>query len=124
MNELESRVLLLAPTPRDGAFTAKLFSEAHITTKICRSMHEVCEETLRGAAMLVLAEENFGPDDFAVLTKYLKEQPPWSDLPILLLVSPKGQSFNFSEHLREFHSVTYLKRPIEVVALLTAVQSG
>ncbi len=122
--ELESRVLLLAPTPSDGSFTEKLFKDVNISTRICRSMHEVCDETVRGAGMLVLTAETIDAAEFSILSKILRDQPPWSDLPVLLLMSPSTQGLQFSEHLRDFHSITYLKRPVEVVALLTAVQSG
>ena len=124
VSELENRVLLLAPTPRDAVFSQKLFSDCNIRTQICRSIPEICEELARGAAMLVLAAETFNFDDFISLSTLLKNQPPWSDLPILLLVSPTSNGLQFTQQLRDLHSVTYIKRPIEVVALLTAVQSG
>ncbi len=123
-NALENRVLLLAPTLQDGTFSEKLFKQAGIETKICRSLYEVSAEMTQGAAMLVLATDVIEHDDFTKLVGLLAEQPAWSDLPILLLVAPGSNGLNFSENLQELRSVTYLKRPVEVVALLSAVQSG
>ncbi len=85
LQTLESRVLVLAPTLRDGEFTEKLFRDADINTKICRTVREICDETVLGAGMIVLAVEDIDDKEFLNLAEILKDQPAWSDLPVLLL---------------------------------------
>ncbi len=124
VDHLESRVILLAPTPNDGAFTSKLLLDLNVSTTVCTSMREVVDEASRGAAMLVLATEAIESRDLLALGKCLRDQPPWSDLPTLFLLSPSADRLAYARYLGNIPSITYLKRPIEVVALVASVQAG
>src|SRR5262245_60322167 len=81
----EERVLVLAPTAADAALTEALLAEAGLAVSACPDLAGLCRELDRGAGAILLTEEVLAagqPDD---LVAALGRQPPWSDVPILLL---------------------------------------
>ena len=51
-------------------------------------------------------------------------QPPWSDLPVLVLTRPGADSAESSEAVRMLGNVTLLERPVRVATLMTAVRTA
>src|SRR4051812_47855246 len=86
---LEDRVLLLAPTKRDAAAAGRLFAPAGIAFTPCGDMAEVCAEVERGAAVVVVPDEAILADREGCLARLLRRQPPWSDLPLIVLTPPR-----------------------------------
>ncbi len=54
----------------------------------------------------------------------LAAQPPWSDLPVLLLTRAGADSQIAAQTLRTLGNVTLLERPVRVAALVSAVRSA
>jgi hypothetical protein len=80
----DRRVLVLPPTPRDGVMTRQLLARAGIAADTVQTMTGVVREMDRGAGVLLLPEEAIAIGE-AELLRVLAEQPPWSDLPILIM---------------------------------------
>ena len=53
----EDRVLLLAPTRKDGQLTATILRRAGIYSFACSDVEEVCEKFRDGVGALLIAEE-------------------------------------------------------------------
>ena len=60
----------------------------------------------------------------APLAAWLSRQPPWSDLPILILTRPGADSPESAEAWRTLGNVTLLERPTRVTTLLSAAQTA
>jgi signal transduction histidine kinase len=118
------RVLLLALTAKDAATTHELLATAGIEIKVCTSFESLLTELASGAAVLCVAEERMSPEDSARLGAVLREQPPWSDLPVLLLTRHGADSPVSRDAVRTLGNVTLLERPLRVTALLSAVRSA
>ena len=84
LEKLERRVLVLAPTGKDARLTRVVLGHAGIKCEICADLASVVRELERGAGALLLAEEAiaYGGESLAGV---IARQPPWSDLPILVL---------------------------------------
>jgi signal transduction histidine kinase len=54
----------------------------------------------------------------------LGEQPPWSDLPILVMTRPGADSVYAAHAVRVLSNVTLLERPLKVATLVTAVRTA
>jgi signal transduction histidine kinase/ActR/RegA family two-component response regulator len=121
---LERRVLILAPTGRDGALTAAALTRAHILCACCADLTRVCEELEAGAGAVLLAEEAVDPLAARRLVEWLACQPTWSDLPILVLSRPGADSGAVTEAMDLFGNVTVLERPMRMAALVSAVRSA
>jgi signal transduction histidine kinase len=122
--ERDGRILLLAPTRRDAATAGSLLREAGVVATCCSTFDEVLVELAGGAGVLILPEETMTPAHNARLADVLRSQPPWSDLPVLVLAYPGAASTATSDAMRMLGNVTILERPLRVPTLLTAVRSA
>ena len=122
---LERRVLILAPTGRDAALAHTVLGEAGIRCATCRDLRHLVIESQAGAGAVLISEEALGTDaQMHAFGDLLAEQPPWSDLPILLLSHPGADSPAVRQALRLFGNVTIIERPVRVSAILAAVQAA
>src|SRR5262249_44759785 len=58
------------------------------------------------------------------LAEWLAHQPPWSDLPILVLARPGADSAEVAQAMDLLKNVTVLERPMRVVALVSAARTA
>jgi signal transduction histidine kinase/ActR/RegA family two-component response regulator len=123
-NELEQRVLVLAPLGRDAALTCKILSEEGIPSYACRDMEELCNELRSGAGAALLTEEAFGARDLECLFSTIEKQEPWSDFALILFTSTKASARFFLETAGTRLNLTILERPINIAILLSAVRSA
>ena len=76
--------------------------------------------------VLVMTQEALHADVIDVLSDHLRRQPPWAELPILLLVDPIGNTMSalgrFQEALPRT-KVLVLQRPVRMSELETAVDT-
>jgi PAS domain S-box-containing protein len=90
-------------------------------------MDTLCSELPSGVAVVVVAEEALSGEASDRLAGALAQQPSWSDLPIIVLLSSgatlassRALLSRFSEH----GNLTLLERPVRSVALLSTLQAG
>lgn len=121
---LETRVLLLAPTRRDGMVTQKLLGDAGLPCFICTSPRELVEEVSRGAAAIVMTDEILIDAEFESLVNVLSHQPAWSDLPSVLLVKSPAESVLADQNLRRLSNLTVVERPVPLNTMLSSVQAA
>ena len=81
-------------------------------------------ELQAGAAVILLPEEALSHAHNAMLREVLTGQPPWSDLPVLVLTRPGADSADLGEAVRTLGNVTLLERPVRVATLLSAVRTA
>ena len=121
-------VLILAPMGKDGDLAASVLSTAEIVPKLCQSLSELSErlqaEGSSVGALLLTEESLISSADCSSLTKWLEDQEPWSDLPIVFLIRPGPQTKVTSQRVRALRSraVTLLERPLRPTALLGALR--
>jgi hypothetical protein len=119
----EQRLLILAPVGRDAALIESSLHPEGIDCTPCRTIAELAQEFDRGAATLLLAEEAIG-DQHGALVSMIAHQPPWSDIPVLLLTRPGADSPEAIRAITTLGNVTLLERPVRVSALRSAVLSA
>jgi len=112
----DRRVLLLPPTPRDGVATCQLLAKAGIACDTVHTVPAMVRELSRGAGVLLLPEEAIAGTEVELL-RVLAEQPPWSDLPILVMTRPGADSAYAAHAVRVLSNVTLLERPLQVAEL-------
>jgi signal transduction histidine kinase/ActR/RegA family two-component response regulator len=120
----DDRVLLLAPTRKDASTTAALLRDAGIPLTGCTTFDDLLAELSDGAGVVIVPEEAMTPERNARLAGVLKEQPPWSDLPILVLAYAGATSAATGDAVRTLGNVTVLERPLRVQTLLSAVRTA
>jgi signal transduction histidine kinase/CheY-like chemotaxis protein len=124
----EERFLVVAPTGRDGSLTALLLADHGMACRVCGDIDELerCFDA-EGAAGFMIAEEALVRPALTVLERILAQQPPWSDLPVLLFTSAKT-SWSARDPTRRtvnaLGNVTLLERPLRPITMLSAARSA
>jgi len=114
---------VLPPTTRDGVITRQLLAKAGIAADTVPTMSAVVREVSRGAGVLLLPEEAIAGGETDLL-RVLAGQPPWSDLPILVMTRPGADSAYAAHAVRVLSNVTLLERPLQVATLVSAVRTA
>jgi response regulator RpfG family c-di-GMP phosphodiesterase len=120
----QRRVLLLAPTSRDGEATRGLLASAGIDCVSCGALEEVCIEAAVGAAAIIIPEEVVLSDASDVLANRLREQPVWSDLPLIVLSRAGAESPAVEKAMATFGNVSLIERPMRVSTLMSVVRAA
>lgn len=81
------RILILAPTGRDGETTVGILSRAGFTSESCSSAEELCRGIREGAGVAIVTAEALTPVAMREIARTLASQPPWSEIPILIFVA-------------------------------------
>ena len=120
----DQRVLLLAPTARDGEATRGILAAAGIACVVCPSLDDLCAAAAAGAAILVLPEEVVLADDSDRLARRLREQPVWSDVPVILLTRSGVESAAVERAMATLGNVSLLERPMRTSTFLSVVRAA
>jgi PAS domain S-box-containing protein len=120
----EERALIVAPAGHDATAIATLLQGHGLAAEISTELASLIPNLDCGAGMILLTEEALELTNAAELLDYLKRQPTWSQLPIIVLTSG-GESH--SAKLLELAeaspgSVTLLERPMKAATLLRSAE--
>ncbi len=122
--EPEDRVLVLAPTSRDGATSRTILSEAGIPCSVCTDADALRREIEVGAAAAILTEEAATSPAARGLVEFLARQPAWSDFPMIVLTRGGADSAEARQALEVLGNVTLLERPVRVLTLVSTVRTA
>jgi signal transduction histidine kinase/CheY-like chemotaxis protein len=125
--DLNARVLVFAPIGRDGQASAELLCSAGFDAEICTSLSQVIALIKAGAAVIFIAEEGLFGQDVSTLAAWVEHQPPWSDLPFVMLTSRHNQPAVARWRRRIvglLRNVSLLERPVQAITLASAIQAG
>ena len=125
--EAPELIALLTPTGRDAAVTTQVLDAAGLVATACPDMAALCAAVEHGVGALLVAEEALRPRDSAGLLAVLGRQPPWSDVPIVVLTGEGELSRAIPSALEELAShanVTLLERPVRVATIVTVLRSA
>ncbi len=124
---LEGRVLILAPTSNDAALTADFLTKAEMVSQVCGNVSDLCTEVDRGCGAILLAEETLAEKSIFRLVKPLAEQPPWSDIPVVIITSGGEADRERLRRLAVFGpggNVTLLERPFRPGTLVSTLEAA
>src|SRR5690348_1378630 len=123
---LEERILVLAPFGKDAPSVVHMLTRAGLAAATCGDLDDVCAKLDKGAGALLVSGEALGPGD--CLRDWLNHQPPWSDLPIIVVARAVNRAHAveriwpvLSERLG---NVVLLERPLRGATLISTVQSA
>ena len=127
MNELqgealERRLLVLAPVGKDAWLIEAMLSKDAVACTGCADVDSLARELERGAAAILVTEEALPRD--GRLAEIIDRQPPWSDLPVLILTHAGANSTIVTQAVQALGNVTLLERPVRTAALASAVRSA
>jgi signal transduction histidine kinase/CheY-like chemotaxis protein len=117
-------VLFLAPTLKDGALTRAVLVRAGIASACFTDLDELCDQLSEQTCAALLPEEALNGKEVGRLATWLAAQPPWSDLPLLILTRPGADSQEMARAMELMGNVTVLERPMRIASLVSAVRTA
>ena len=120
-------VAILTPSGSDGAVAKRMLEREGLTARVCRDVTEVNHYIDSGVGVAVIAEEALNRAARDAIIAALDQQPPWSDLPIVLLLAEGELSDAIMPGVAELAmrgNVTLLERPVRVATLVTTLRSA
>jgi signal transduction histidine kinase/CheY-like chemotaxis protein len=125
--QLERRVLVLAPIGRDAQAAAQHLAESKLDSVVCDDIDDLLAKLSEGAAIALVTEEAFLRGGTQALEKWVAGQPPWSDFPFIVLTSRATSAVAQAYRMRLLESlgnVSLLERPLNSVSLMSAIRSA
>jgi signal transduction histidine kinase len=125
--EQELRVLVVAPTGRDGVLICNLLRSRALDC-VMFATPELARLALRlGAGAVILAEEALKLSDIDEWSVQIAQQPSWSDIPLILLtvrgeVDQENQQRN--RVLEPLGNLVLLERPVRPETFLSTIQAA
>jgi signal transduction histidine kinase/ActR/RegA family two-component response regulator len=120
----EERVLVLAPTGRDAVLACQLLATMDVPAVACASAADLFQEIEEGAGAVILADEALHPETSEDLLRVIAEQPPWSDVPLIVFTRGEVSSEQVIERLVPLGNATILERPVRLSTLTSAVKAA
>ena len=120
----DERVLLVAPTRRDAAVTCSLLLAADVLCESYDTLLELADQVKQGVGVLMLTDRALFDRGIEAILQELEHQPPWSDVPVVLLTQGQQSSARTMEVLPRLSNVTLLDRPTSTRSMISAVQAA
>jgi PAS domain S-box-containing protein len=117
--------LLLAPAGRDAEITCGLLAEAGVKGRACAALGELADALGEDTVLVVLVEEAVRGADLSPLAAWIDAQPPWSDLPFLVLTLRGGGVERNPAAARlqsALGNVAFVERPFHPLTFISAVR--
>lgn len=122
--ELEDRVLILAPTGGDAANATLVLNRAGFKSETCSDLAQLCLKAREGAGAMLISEEALLGKMLPCLVELLKNQPSWSDIPIIAITSG-GEATHASIRVFDIFgpsgNITLMERPFRAITLISAL---
>src|SRR5215213_6621953 len=119
MDEHTAPVLILAPSGRDAAVAATILGEVGVSATVCPNLDALVSDLDRAGGAIV-TEEALLHSDRRALAAWVRQQPPWSDFPFVLLTFRGSHADAGLTEL--LGNVTVLERPFHPSVLANAVR--
>ena len=118
------RVLVLAPTAADAALSQSIIADAGLSCHVCPDQESLARSLDDGAGAMLLTDEVVASGNAMQLSRALDAQPPWSEVPIVLLAGTAADSSVVARAMELLGNVTILERPVRVTTLISALRTA
>lgn len=120
----DTRVVVLPVTRRDGEVTCDLLARAGLECAVCKDLTLLADEVRSGIGALMLTEAALVRPEMPALLGALRNQPAWSDVPVVMLIRANEIPAAALRVLETMSNVTVLDRPVSTRSMISAIQSA
>ena len=113
-------LIFVTPSAVDGAVALRVLSEGHLAARVVGSLGALVGAPIEEIGCLLVVEEALR--DIASLQAALDGQPPWSDLPIILIARENTSLQVLQDAFPGSGNITLLQRPLHPTGLLSAAR--
>jgi signal transduction histidine kinase len=125
--ENELRVLVVAPTGRDGVLVCNLLGTNDVPCILLTTAEMALAEFDSGAGALIMAEEALTMPAISLWAARIAEQPSWSDFPLILLTVSGEVNEESRRRMRvrePLGNVVLMERPVRPETFVSTVQAA
>jgi signal transduction histidine kinase/CheY-like chemotaxis protein len=129
MPSFSRQVIVLAPYGRDAAILTKILGTLDITPLVCGAADGLLTH-LRGAVgAVLLTDDALSGLDLKALSDVLDAQPPWSDVPFIVLARRGRADSSVQQRLAarlpsRMTNVVFIERPMSALMLVSATEAA
>jgi signal transduction histidine kinase len=126
-NSNDERILVVAPTGADARNLSSVLKRAGLTVAVCPNVSAVALEIKQGCGGILLTEEALHYSRYHDLSAELDNQPPWSDIPIVLIVTGGSSPAACAEAVRLIgprSNIAMIERPLRTATLLSTLDAA
>ena len=120
-------IQVLAALVRDAELICESLSTAGIVCRVSESVSAAAADISGRTDILLLFEEALDGNSIGCLADALGRQPPWSDLPVIVLTGG-GAANRETERLARMReplgNVTLIERPLRTITLVSSVRAA
>ncbi|MCC9600371.1 response regulator [Stieleria sp. JC731] len=121
--ESTQRVAVFAPTQRDAELCGQILSRAEISYELCTDMPSLCAAIASGIGVGLAPEGQLTDAALIALEKVLREQPEWSDFPLLVLLGSTELSSERVDRLLSLGNVTLVPSPVRIAVFVSKLRA-
>lgn len=126
-SKLEMRVVIFAPVGRDATLLAETLEMIEAESVVATDPGCILPMLSEGAGCAIIADEALTPPLLRELREWLALQPPWSDLPFIVLTAsgiPTRENFNRAQEAGHLGNFTLIERPLRPETIQSAVRAA
>jgi signal transduction histidine kinase/ActR/RegA family two-component response regulator len=123
----EHELLVFAPLGRDAALAIQVLEQGGMTARSCGSADELVAAIGEGAGGALIAQEALSLPIIASLAATLRNQPAWSDFPLIIFMprtASAGENRKALEAFADLGNVTALEKPIHPLTMVSAARAA
>ena len=123
----ELRILVVAPTGRDGELICNLLASNDIDCVLSATAEMALAEFDAGGGALILAEEALTLSAISLWAARIGEQPSWSDFPLILLTASGELDEERRRRMRArepLGNVVLMERPVRPETFVSTIQAA
>ncbi|WP_250508235.1 MULTISPECIES: hybrid sensor histidine kinase/response regulator [unclassified Caballeronia] len=128
MSEIEHcPALILTPSGRDLSVAQELLTATGVQSRARADMGHLCAGLSDDICCAIIADEALNGTDITALTQWIEAQPPWSDLPFIVLTRRIGTTDRrlVAERLtKALGNVTFIERPFHPTTFVSVVETA
>ncbi|MGR3706132.1 sensor histidine kinase [Sulfitobacter sp.] len=123
---LTMSVAILAPRGRDAEVARQLLDKENIASVVAPSVEKLTHYVQNQIGAVLVAEEALIGTEIEALQHSLQMQPPWSDVPFIVLANGTASSRSAAAKLRmdALRNAVLLSRPLHAEELVRAIRSA
>jgi PAS domain-containing protein len=121
------KALVLAPHGRDSAVATALLAEVGLKGLAVSNVPELAAALNDDIDLVVATEEALFKVDLEPFARFLRDQPSWSDLPVVILTptgEQPGRTSDSSALVAKLGNVTFLERPFRPATFVSVVTAA
>ncbi|MBX2987154.1 MAG: response regulator [Bdellovibrionaceae bacterium] len=120
-----TKILILSAGTPDAEKIEKVLKEFGISCQVCGDIDALTQGIRETAAAVIVTKNALDDHSLRALSETLHQQPPWSFLPILMILSRRDlQSPGTLDLLKPLPNLTVLEQPVLPRVLLSIVQAA